>query len=177
MLLNIFFLQHILPVLCLPCFKFFFFNPTTLQDLTTNFFSFPQVCMCYSLFSQNNCLRNEISTYLVKFLWQYEFNALQIITLAPLTPFVTHGLATSLFPVSCDLPSGNDIGLHTIRLLLTFDSWLSLLARCNLKTYLFLHILENYTHMQHIVSHILYLTHVNTNTTLCDVLSLSFAFM
>ena len=133
----------------------------------------------HALFSffTNNCLRNEISTYLINFPWQYEFNALQIITLAPLTPFTTHGLTTSLFPDFCDLPSGNDIGLHTIRLLLIFYSWFSLLARCSLKTYLFLHILENYTHMQHVVSYILYLTNINMNTTLCDVLSLPLAFM
>ena len=28
-----------------------------------------------------------------------------------------HTLATCLFPVSCDLSSGNDIGFHTIELL------------------------------------------------------------
>ena len=133
--------------------------------------------MLFSLFLQNNCLRNEISTYLIKFPWQYEFDALQIITLVPSIPFATHGLTTSLFLVSHDLPSSNDIGLHTIRLLLTFDSWFSLLTGYNLKTYLFLHILENYTHMQHVVSYILYLTNLNTNTTLCDVLSLPFVFM
>ena len=90
--------------------------------------SFPQTCMCY-------CLGDEISTYLVKSPGQCEFDALQIITLAPSTPFATHRLATSLFSVSRDLPSGNDIGLHTLRLLLTFDLWFLLLVRCILKTY------------------------------------------
>ena len=94
----------------------FFLHPITLRDLPFSFFSL-QIFMLY--FSQNNCLRYQISTYLITFPWQYGFNTLQIIILAPLTPFTTHRLATPPFPVSHDLPSGNDIGFHTIGLLLS----------------------------------------------------------
>ena len=131
MLLNIFSLSTIYSFFAYPVLNFSQAHyPTRPYFL---FFFSPQVFHTLFSFSQNNCLRNEISTYLIKFPWQYEFNALQIITLAPLTPFATHRLATSLFPVFHDLPFGNDIGFHTISLLLPFDSWFALLTRCNLK--------------------------------------------
>ena len=45
------------------------------------------------------------------FPWQYKYNELpNIISSAPLTPFMTHTLTTYLYPVSCDLSSSNDIG-------------------------------------------------------------------
>ena len=115
---NIFSLsQHIVPVLWLPWSKFLTPLCHRILLLTLLFKSFHAL-----LLFQCNCLKSEISTHLIKFPWQYEFDALQIVTLAPLTPFATHRLATPLFPVSHDLLPNNDIGFHTIRLLLTFDS-------------------------------------------------------
>ena len=96
----------------------FFLEAITLHDLL---FASSQVFILY--FSQDNCLRNQIVTYLIQFPWQYGFNTLQFIILAPLIPFATHRLAMPLFPVFCDLLSSNDIGFHTIGLLLTFNSW------------------------------------------------------
>ena len=132
MLPNIF-RQHTFsfsPIHSLPCFNFFFFPFSTLLTCQTPLQYFPFLCKpaCTILFTCN-CLRNESCTYLIGFPWQYEFNALQIISSAPSTPFMTHASATSLLPVSCDLSSGNDIGLHTIKLFLTFNSWFSLLAK------------------------------------------------
>ena len=117
MLLNKFFYSQIIFYPFFDYLVLFFLNPTTLQDLPSNFFSLQ---VFHALFFPNINLRNQISTYLIKFPWQYGFDALQIIILAPLTPFVTHRLAMPLFPVSHDLPSGKDIGFHTIGLLLTF---------------------------------------------------------
>ena len=87
------------------------------------------------LFSYKNLLRYESCPYLIKFPWQYESNALHnVISSTPLTPFATH-IDYLPFPVSHDLSSGNDLGFHTIELLLTFDSWFLFLQRCNLNTY------------------------------------------
>ena len=162
MLLNIFSPQHILPILCLPCFKFFlFFNTNTLQDP-----SHKHACAILLFFLTNNFLENNISTYLVKFPWSYEFDALQFITLALLTTFTPHRLAASLFSVSCDLPSSNDIGLHTIGVLLTSNSWFSLLARCNLKTYLFFHIFGKlYSHSSHCIIYFIILFYISPMLT------------
>ena len=89
MLLNIF-CSTFYPFFAYPVFIFFLYQP----HYPTR--SFPTSMQAlFSVFT-NNCLGNEISTYLIKFPWQYEFDALQIITLAPLTPFVVHRLATSL---------------------------------------------------------------------------------
>ena len=100
---------------------------------------FPSLFSCqpaYAILYPKNLLRYESCTYLIKFPWKYKSDALQnIISSAPSTPFATHTLATCLFPVSCDLSSSNDIGFHTIELLLTFNSWFSFLQRCNLNTY------------------------------------------
>ena len=127
-----FFPQHILPILCLPSFKFFFFStPLPYKTLLLNLFSFPaSMHACYSPFSQNNCLRNEINTYLVKFPWQIGIQCPPNYHPSTFNPIHDTQIGYFTFPtVSHDLPSGNDIGLHTIRLLLTFDSWLSLLTQ------------------------------------------------
>ena len=110
MLLNIFSLSTFYPFFAYPVLNF---SQPHYPTRPYSFFSFlsASLHMLFS-FSQNNCLRNEISTYLIKIPWQYEFSALQIIILAPSTPFVTHRLATSLFPVSHNPSSSNDIGFH-----------------------------------------------------------------
>ena len=96
-------------------------------------------------FSLKNLLRYESCTYLVKFPWQYKSDALQnVISSASLTPSATHTLATCLFPVSRDLSSGNDIGFHTIELLLTLAIHGSHFCKDVTSTLLFI----NYTHMQ-----------------------------
>ena len=74
----------------------------------------------HTLFTQNNCLWNQVSTYLIQFPWQYGFDTLHFITLAPLTPFSTCRLATPLFPVSCHLLSSNDIGFLHNRAFINF---------------------------------------------------------
>ena len=122
-MLNIFFFSsaHVLPnlfsaahfplLLAYPVLIFFLFSvPLTCMTPLLKFFS-PPTSMHMLFFFTHNYLGNEISTYLIRFPWQYAFNALQIVTLTPLTPFATHRLATSPFPVSRDLPSSNDIGL------------------------------------------------------------------
>ena len=107
MLLNIYW-QYILPILCLPCFNFFLFFSTPLP-----YKIFPANMHMLSSYFTNNCLGNEISTYLIKFPWQYDFDALQITTLTPSTPFMTHKLATSFFSVSMTyLPAMTLVSTH-----------------------------------------------------------------
>ena len=133
MLPNIFPLHTLFlypPFFAYPILIFFFFPFSTPLTCQTPLQYFPFLCKpaCTIPFI-HNCLGNENCTYLIRFLWQYEFDALQIISPAPLTPFMIHTLATSLFPVSHDLSSINDIGLPPIKLFLTFDTWFSLLAK------------------------------------------------
>ena len=117
-LTQFFFISFLLlPILLITLF-YFFLTPSHYRTSL-----FPSLPVFVIYFSQNNCLRNQISTYLIQFPWQYGFDTLKFIILAPLTPFATHRLAMPLFPVFCDLLSSNDTGFHTIGLLLSFDSW------------------------------------------------------
>ena len=82
----------------------------------------------------------------------------------------------SIFQVSHDPPSSNDIGLHTIGILITLNSWFSTWKRCNLISVCCIQISMNYTKMQCIPTLIhpmfLCLTDVNANSNFCDVLFL-----
>ena len=87
-------------------------------------------------FLTKDLLRYESCTYPIKFLWQYDSNALQKChQSAPLTSFTIPTLATCFSPISHDLSCSSDIGFHTIELLLTFNSQFSFLLNCNLNTY------------------------------------------
>ena len=103
-------------------------------------------------------LRYESCTYLIKFLWQYESDILQKChQLSTFDPICDTHIGYLPSPISSDLSSGNDIGFHTIELLLTFDSGFSFLLSCNLNT-----IFINFTHTQHAVSYnfMLYFSHI-----------------
>ena len=134
MLPNIFFPQHthffLFSILCLPCFNrsFFLLNPTNLPDPTPifSFFSL-QACTHYFFHSQ---LPKDWKQYLPHqvpmAIWIWCPPNYHPSTFDPIHD--TH-IGYFTFPASCDLSSGNDIGLHTIKLFLTFDSWLSLLTK------------------------------------------------
>ena len=85
-----------------------------------------------SFFLLPNCFKIKSSTHLIQFPWHYEFATLQIITLAPLTPFATCWLATPFFQVSCNPLSGSDTGHHAVWILIILDSWFLIPGRCNL---------------------------------------------
>ena len=56
----------------------------------------------------------------------------------------------TIFPSSHNPLSGNDIGLHTIRTLITLDSWFLIQERCNLILVCCIQIPINYTYIQSI---------------------------
>ena len=160
------FVFNLIFVLC-----FFLFCPSTSQGPHLKFF-----CTCFHTLLLPNCFRIKSSTYLVKFPWCYEFATLQIITLAPFTPFTTCWLATPFFQVSHNPLSSNDTGCHTVWILITLNSWLSIPGRCNLISVCPDQIpmdSTKYSTCSHkCILFLLCLTDFNENYNFCDVLSL-----
>ena len=103
------------PIHIKPCFCFAFHTPAHYNALISNFLGQISHVSC-SITSK--LLKNYVSTHLIQFQYCCESDKLQIIIQAHLTPFATHWLATPFFQVFCDPFSGNDIGLHTIGILI-----------------------------------------------------------